>query len=114
MKWSKIAIRVVALIGAAWFMGPACASTSQGTDSNTHWIACETVAQCPNATSFACVDGHCQSTNADSGMPSTGGTCPSGTAGNQPCDGAIAQCWTACVSGSRGQFVCSDGTWLAG
>jgi hypothetical protein len=111
---SKIAIRVVALLGAAWSIGPACASTSQGTDSNTHWIECKTVAQCPNATSFACVGGHCVSASGDSGTPSTSGPCPIGVAGNDPCDGTIAQCWTACVSGSRGQFVCSEGTWVAG
>jgi hypothetical protein len=109
---SRIAIRIVALLGAAWFIGPACASTSQGTDSNTHWIECKTVADCPSSSPYACVGGHC--VTGDSGTPTTGGPCPTGIAGNEPCDGTITQCWLGCVNGLRGQFVCSDGTWVAG
>lgn len=48
------------------------------------------------------------------GSGTTGGDCPAGVQGNAPCDGRIEQCWTQCNSGSRGQFVCSGGTWLAG
>ena len=112
---SKMAIRLVALLGAAWSIVPACASTSQGTDSNTHWIACNTVADCPDSVSFSCIGGRCENRSGDdSGTPSTGGPCPSSVSGNQPCNGTVGQCWTPCVNGTRGQFVCSDGTWLAG
>lgn len=66
----------------------------------------------------------------DSGSPVAGdaGTlmaCDDGTAEQDCCPGSVAsgvacaaagpvQCWTRCTSGYRGQFVCSDGTWLAG
>lgn len=54
---SKISIRTAAI---AWLVGSACASqTRDGTDSNTHWVTCTTVLDCPNASDFQCVGGRC-------------------------------------------------------
>jgi hypothetical protein len=53
-------------------------------------------------------------TTGTAGAGTMGGDCPAGVQGNASCDGRIEQCWTQCTQGFRGQFVCSDGTWLAG
>jgi hypothetical protein len=103
---SKTVIRAVALLGVAWSIGPACASTSQGTDSNTHWIECNTVADCPNATTFACVGGHCVDANGDSGTPSTGGRAGSGGAAGASGAGRPA---TGGMAGSSGVAQDSGG-----
>lgn len=68
-------------------------------------------------TSSAVISGGPPDGSLESGaavVGSKGGPCPSNIAGNAPCDGRIEQCWTACTQGFRGQYVCSDGTWLAG
>jgi hypothetical protein len=113
----------------AFWVGPACSSSSiQGTDSNTHWISCTTVADCPtDGGVFDCKGGRCvdvshldaggtggSGTGGSGGTGSMGGPCPSDARSSAPCDGRVAQCWTACAQGFKEQLVCSDGAWLAG
>ena len=81
---SRIVIRVVALLGAAWSIAPACASKSEGTDSNTRGIECQTDTDCSDATSWSCVGGRCEGKIGDSGTPITTG----GTGGNSGSGGS--------------------------
>lgn len=111
---SKIAVVISLIVATAGGLGSACATTSPGTDSNTHWIKCQTVADCPDGGSYSCTGGRCTPVDADAAAPASGGSCPASAAGNAPCDGSIAQCWTQCTQGFREQFVCSGGTWIAG
>jgi hypothetical protein len=137
-------IRIAALLlGGAAFVAACSSKTISGTDSSTHWLdVCRTDADCGalscecgvctkrcgeaddcRALSASAVCGNAPGCGGETrvctkaeegGTPSMGGPCPDGIAGNDPCDGHIAQCWTACIQGFRGQFVCGGSTWTAG
>src|ERR1041385_1512167 len=110
---SRSVFRAAIAVGIPCLVAPACASTAPGADSNTHWIVCSTVPECPGGGAFECRGGHCVDVSgAGAGNPSSGGTCPPGITTDQPCDGRIAQCWTACAGGYRTQFECHAGKWV--
>ena len=83
-------------------------SCSDGT-----WVAGKELFPCGNEGTGG-APGSGGSTGAG-GSGTTGGDCPASVQSNAVvCDGRIEQCWTQCNSGFRGQFVCSDGSRLAG
>ncbi|HVW30253.1 MAG TPA: hypothetical protein VHC69_33075 [Polyangiaceae bacterium] len=85
----------------------AAASDCRGLSASA---SCAAVPGC-SAVATVCV----QSTvTGDASTPSTGGVCPANVIEDTPCDGRIEQCFTPCVNGGQGQFVCGNGTWSAG
>lgn len=85
----------------AWSLASACATDNGGTDSNTHWVTCGTVADCPKYSAYRCMSGHCVSASTvdsgnsievDSGNSTeTGGSAgDGGAAGSSPGDGSPA------------------------
>jgi hypothetical protein len=87
-----------------------CAAEVCDTGVKVCIASCNTPADCPHGgAGFGCTNNRCVAT----GTGSQGGTCATGTVSGGACS-ADAQCWTPCNGGSRGQFVCSGGHWLAG
>jgi len=109
----KTVIRIALSVVLAWTMGSACASKTEGTDSNTHWVTCGTVADCPDGGAYLCLGGRCvNAPDVDSGGPVSSGVCPNDVGPNVPCDGKLSSCLTECAGGYQSSWTCNSGHWV--
>jgi hypothetical protein len=102
-------LRAAAPVAAICIVAVAC-ETSKGTGSETHFVACDTDAECP-AEAPRCSSGRCVAALPPDVPDGAGGT-PDGSAACGPQPPSILECTQFCGSDRIAAMECQpDGTW---